>query len=283
MPRTSKFRKWLHALNPRVPACLPTAVATLMAAGFAADADAQTIDRPEGTASPTRRIELEYQRFYTATNVIRKGDDGSGTRFEATDYTGSHGNEGRISAFVPVNGIWKGDELRFVIAPFQQSGTATPSTPILYDGGLFRAGVPLSVLYKFNTYRITYDTPVFESLREDGWAFRLGATLAVRDAQIKLSQPDIERNFTNWGPVPLVYFSAVKDIGARWQLLGEFDAFPAPGGGGLFDGSLKAAYAVSPTVALTAGLRYQFGGASDKDFYNFLREWAGVVGVNFSF
>jgi len=182
-----------------------------------------------------------------------------------------------------VNWFWKGDELRFVIAPFQQSGTATPTTPILYDGALFRAGVPLTVLYKFNTYRITYDAPIFESLRDDGWEFRLGGTLAARDAQIKLSQPGIERNFTNWGPVPLLYFSAAKDLGAGWHLLGEFDAFPAPGGGGLFDGSLKAAYDLSHGVALTVGARYQFGGASGSDFYNFLREWAGVVGVNFSF
>jgi hypothetical protein len=182
-----------------------------------------------------------------------------------------------------VHWFWKGDELRFVIAPFQQSGTATPATPVLYDGGLFRAGVPLSVLYKFNTYRITYDAPIFESLRDDGWELRLGGTLAVRDAQIKLSQPGLERSFTNWGPVPLLYFSAAKDLGAGWHLLGEFDAFPAPGGGGLFDGSLKAAYDLSPGVALTVGARYQFGGASGSDFYNFLREWAGVVGVNFRF
>jgi hypothetical protein len=251
-------------------------------AGLTTHAYAQSADPGPG-AAPKWRIELEYQRIDTLTNIIRKGDNNTGTRFEATDYTGSQGNEGRLSAFIPVNWFWKGDELRFVIAPFQQSGTATPTTPILYDGGLFRAGVALTVLYKFNTYRITYDAPIFESLRDDGWEFRLGGTLAVRDAQIKLSQPGIERNFTNWGPVPLLYFSVAKDLGAGWHLVGEFDAFPAPGGGGLFDGSLKAAYDMTPTIALTAGARYQFGGASGSDFYNFLREWAGVVGVNFRF
>jgi hypothetical protein len=282
MPKLPALRIAFRAGRALAAACRLTVLAALAAAGFAASAAAQVSDLPQ-LSSIKWRLELEYQRFDTATNVIRKGDDGTGTRFEATDYTGSHGNEGRLSAFVPVNWFWKGDELRFVIAPFQQSGTATPTTPILYDGGLFRAGVPLTVLYKFNTYRITYDAPVFESLRDDGWEFRLGGTLAARDAQIKLSQPGIERNFTNWGPVPLLYFSAAKDLGAGWHILGEFDAFPAPGGGGLFDGSLKAAYDLSPGVALTAGARYQFGGASGSDFYNFLREWAGVVGVNFTF
>jgi hypothetical protein len=175
------------------------------AAGFAAPAFAQTSDLRQ-PSSTKWRLELEYQRFDTVTNVIRKGDDGTGTRFEATDYTGSQGNEGRLSAFVPVSWFWKGDELRLVIAPFQQSGTTTPTTPILYDGGLFRAGVPLTVLYKFNTYRITYDAPIFESLRDDEWEFRLGGTLAVRDAQIKLSQPVISRNFTNWTRAASVLF-----------------------------------------------------------------------------
>jgi hypothetical protein len=267
---------------PRSSLRLLTTVVMLGGAGLGAEARAQSTV-PEPPAAPKWRVDLEYQRFDTHTNIIRKGDDNTGTRFEATDYTGSQGNEGRLSAFFPVNWFRKGDELRFVIAPFQQSGTATPTSPILFDGAVFEAGTPLNVLYKFNTYRITYDTPIFESARADGWELRLGATLALRDAQIKLSQPDIVRNFKNQGPIPLLYFSAAKDLGAGWHLLGEFDAFPAPGGGGLFDGSLKAAYDITPTIALTAGVRYQFGGASGSDFYNFLREWAGVIGVNFSF
>jgi len=282
LPRLSALRNVLHALDARVSVCLPAALMAFAAAGSAAGTNAQVIDPPQ-LSTTLWRLELEYQRFDTVTNVVRKGDDGTGTRFQATEYTGSQGNEGRLSAFVPVDWFWKGDELRFVIAPFQQSGTGTPSSPILFDGSTFQAGVPLTVLYKFNTYRITYDAPIFESLRADGWELRLGGTLAVRDAQIKLSQPGIDRNFANWGPVPLLYFSAAKDLGAGWHILGEFDAFPAPGGGGLFDGSLKVAYDVSPNVALTVGARYQFGGASGSDFYNFLREWAGVVGVNFRF
>jgi hypothetical protein len=282
MPKLSVLRAIVRSDSVRHAGYPLTVLGALAVAGFAASAVAQERDLPQ-SSSTKWRLDLEYQRFDTVTNFIRKGNDGTGTQFEATDYTGSKGNEGRVSAFVPVNWFWKGDELRFVIAPFQQSGTATPTTPILFDGGLFRAGVPLTVLYKFNTYRITYDAPIFESLRDDGWEFRLGGTLAVRDAQIKLSQPGIERNFPNWGPVPLLYFGAAKDLGAGWHLLGEFDAFPAPGGGGLFDGSLKAAYDLSPGVALTVGARYQFGGATGSDFYNFLREWAGVVGVNFTF
>jgi hypothetical protein len=282
LPNFFSFREVACAIRTQVSVQLPIAFVALAAAGVAAGAHAEGIDSPLATAEKWR-LELEYQGFNTATNVVRKGDDYTGTKFDAIDYTGSRGNEWRVSAFVPVNWFWKGDELRFVVAPFQQSGTAVPATPILYDGGLFQAGVPLTVIYKFNTYRVTYDAPILESLRPGGWELRLGGTLAVRDAQIKLSQTGIERDFTNWGPVPLLYFSAAKGLGGRWHLLGEFDAFPAPGGGGLFDGSLKAAYDISPNVAVTVGARYQFGGASGSDFYNFLRVWAAVAGINFGF
>jgi hypothetical protein len=257
-------------------------VALLGLLGGASGAFAQATAEAASSPRPWR-LEFEYQRLDVLKNVLQKPNDETGTRFEATAFTGSGANEGRVSAFTPVNWFWPGDELRFVIAPFQQSGTATPTSPIAFEGAVFKAGTPLSVLYKFNTYRITYDAPIFTALQAQGWDLRLGGTLAVRDAQVKLSQSGLERNFTNWGPVPLLYFSANKDLGAGWHFLSEFDAFPAPGGGGLFDGSAKLAYDITANVALTAGARYQFGGASGDDFYNFLREWAAVAGVNIRF
>jgi hypothetical protein len=55
-------------------------------------------------------------------------------------------------------------------------------------------------------------------------------------------------------------------------VLGEFDGFPAPGGGGLFDGSLKIARDITKQIALTAGVRYQIGSATDEEIYNSLSE-----------
>ena len=39
-------------------------------------------------------------------------------------------------------------------------------------------------------------------------------------------------------------------------MLTEFDAFPAPGGGGLFDGSVKIAYDITKDLVLTSGTSY---------------------------
>ncbi len=230
-----------------------------------------------------RRVELEYQRVDTVSNEIRKGDGYSGSRFKGTDFTSATVNEGRITAFFPIQ--WRGsqEKLRLVLAPFQQAGSALPVRPIQFDGGGFQPGVPLALRYKFNTYRMSYTVPLFAENRIDSWQLRWGGTLAIRDARIKLSQPGIERDFKNVGPVPLLYVSASKALGTQWRIRGEVDAFPAPGGGGLFDGSLKVARDLTRDVELTAGVRYQFGGASGQDFYNFLRQWSGVAGVNMRF
>jgi hypothetical protein len=231
----------------------------------------------------TWRIDLEYQRFNVQANFAQRPNDASGTRFNVNDFASNTGNSFWLAAYGQVDWFVPKDEVRLVIAPFEQSGTGIPNSVILYDGGTFVPGVPLAVKYKFNTYRITYNVPVFSSTQADGWTFRMGGTLAIRDAQIKLSQGQQVRDFSNVGPVPLFYASMVGKLGQDWRLLGEIDAFPAPGGGGLYDGSLKLAYNLSRDFALTLGARYQAGGATDPEIYNSLRLWSATAGVSYSF
>lgn len=226
---------------------------------------------------------MDYQRFYLENNAIQKPNTGEGSRFDATTFTGDSGNGVRLTGFAPLNWWRDGDALRVVVAPLKISGTAVSSTPISFYGATFSAGVPLTVDYKFNTYRFTYLVPVFSDARERGWDFRLGGTIGIRDAQIKLSQGSVVRVFTNVGPIPLLYGSATKSLGSGWSVLGEFDGFPAPGGGGLFDGSLKIARDITKQIALTAGVRYQIGSATDEEIYNSLREVMLVLGVRGSF
>jgi len=228
-------------------------------------------------------IELELQHVDTLANTVRKGEGYTGTRINVTQYTGQPSNDGRLTAFRTVNGFFNDDQLRFVIAPLRRYGTTTPGTRVLFDGLDFQQGSPATVVYKFNTYRVTYIARVLEGLRIDGWDFRLGGTVAFRDARNEVSQATNRRNFFNWGPVPLLYFSGIKNLGGRWRVVGDFDAFPAPGGGGLFDGALKLALDVSKHVEVNAGGRYQVGGATSRSYYNLLRDRAAVVGVNVHF
>jgi len=246
---------------------------------FASSAFAEPAAESAGSAEPAWMLGLELQRVDTSDNDLRKGDGYSGTRWQGIDYTGRRGDGGRVELTHVASWLRPNDELRFVIAPLRDSGTAAPSTPIFFDGAKFPAGVPLSVVYKFNTYRFTYDAPVWGSLRSNAVEMRLGGTLAIRDARVLVSQPGLSRNFYNWGPVPLLYFSTAIRPAARLTWMVEFDAFPAPGGGGLFDGVLKASYAVSRQFAVTAGGRYVDGGAAGPDFYNHLRQRAAVLGL----
>ena len=225
-------------------------------------------------------LDLEYQHFNVFQNSLQRPDTIYGTRFNTTYYSGTEINSGRLMAFAPLNLLRQGDELRMVYAPIEQSGTQTPKTPILYDGAVYRATMPLSVLYKFNTYRLTYDVPIFTNLKDDGWEFRIGGTVALRDAKIQLSQYGTNRDLTNIGPIPLLYFSMTKNLWKDWRLLTEFDAFPAPCGGGLFDGSVKVAYDITKNASLTAGYRYEIGAAVDKTLYNYLNTGAVVFGIN---
>ena len=90
-----------------------------------------------------------------------------------------------------------GSELRFDVVPFQQSGTQLATSTIRYDGVTFQSGLPLTVLNQFNTYRPTYDLPVLRDVNPTVWAFRLGSTLALRDAQTRLTQPGARANYIN--------------------------------------------------------------------------------------
>jgi hypothetical protein len=243
------------------------------------------IAQPSYAAGPIQpwSLELEVQRYTIDSNLVQRPNSSLGTRFNVTEFTGDSGNGLRLTGFAPLNAWRDGDALRVVIAPLRLSGTAVPTAPINYDGATFQAGVPLTVDYKFNTYRFSYVIPVFSAARADGWDLRVGGTLAIRDAQIKLTQAGLTRDFSNVGPVPLLYVSAARSLGNNWTIEGEFDAFPAPGGGGLFDGSLKVARAITPNFALTAGVRYQTGAADDPEIYNSLREVMVVLGVRGSF
>jgi hypothetical protein len=228
-------------------------------------------------------VQLEIDPTQTTSNTLQKPNDSTGTRFDVVDYAGKYSTLGRLSLVRTVDWGRQGSELRFDIVPFQQSGTEIAASTIRYDGVTFQSGQPLTVLYQFNTYRFTYDLPVFQNARLTDWAFRLGGTLAIRDAQTRLSQPGARANYINYGPVPLLYASAVCRLRDRWHLEADMDAFPAPGGGGLLDTSGRVVWSLTPHSAVFIGLRYEFGGAEDDSIYTFLHQRSALAGFRVTF
>jgi len=275
------------ATNPMIRAAASAAL-LLLATRAPVLADDGAAPAQLGPAPPAAtsawRIDLEYQHATIFDNTVQRPNNGQGTRFNFADFSGTDVNTGRVSVFAPLDPWRDGDELRFVYAPLRQWGTAPAGGPLRFDGATFQRGPALKGFYQFDTYRLTYDLPIFSNLRASGWELRVGGTVALRDARVRLSEPGLARTYANQGPIPaLLYGSVTKQLAPGWRVLGEFDAFPAPGGGGLFDGSLKLAYDVTRNVAVTAGYRYEIGGATENSIDTLLGAGGAVAGVTVRF
>ena len=228
-------------------------------------------------------VQLEVDPTQTTSNTLQRPNNSTTTRFDIVDFTGENITLGRFSLAHRVDWGRAGAELRLDIVPFQQSGTQVPTSIIRYNGTTFEAGVPLSGLYQFNTYRLTYDVPLFARVTPDSWTFRLGGTLAIRDAQTRLQQPGLRTNYVNFGPVPLLYAYSAWRLTDDWRVESDLDAFPAPGGGGLLDTSARIVWSASRHASLFLGIRYEAGGATGDTFVDFFHQRSALAGVRFDF
>lgn len=213
-----------------------------------------------GSAEDRWIVQLEVDTTQTTSNTLQRPNNSTTTRFDSVEFTGENITLGRFSLAHPSDWGRTGAELRLDIVPFQQSGTRVPTASIRYNGTTFEAGVPLTALYQFNTYRLTYDVPSFSNVAPEIWTFRLGGTLAIRDAQTRLQQPGLRTNYVNYGPVPLLYAYSAWRLTNEWRVESDLDAFPAPGGGGLLDSSARMVWSGSQHASLFLGIRYEAGG-----------------------
>jgi hypothetical protein len=54
---------------------------------------------------------------------------------------------------------------------------------VAFAGATFAPGVPITGLYVFNSYRVTYR---YEPVRRENWMFGVGVTVKIRDAETRL-------------------------------------------------------------------------------------------------
>jgi hypothetical protein len=239
--------------------------------------------RAAGQSDDRWMVQLEVDPSQTTSNTLQRPNNSTTTRFDSVEFTGEDITLGRFSLAHRVDWGRVGAELRLDIVPFQQSGTKVPISTIRYNGTTFEAGVPLSALYQFNTYRLTYAVPLFVGAAPDLWNFRLGGTLAIRDAQTRLQQPGLRTNYVNYGPVPLLYAYSAWRLTDAWRFESDLDGFPAPGGGGLVDTSVRVVWLASHHASVFLGLRYQAGGATQDTFFDCLHQRSALAGVRFDF
>jgi hypothetical protein len=167
-----------------------------------------------------------------------------------------------------VEGIWSYNEknaIRFVVAPLAYDKTITSTSPIVFDSQNFAANTPTTVQFKFNSYRIGY---VRHLVAEPTYSFDLGFTLKMRDALISMSQNGVEEKFTDFGFVPLLYFSFLYHWNEHWSLFINTDGAGASQGYAI-DSLIENQYKWDDHLTLAIGYRFLDGGADNDTVKTF--------------
>jgi hypothetical protein len=235
----------------------------------AASASAQT-----STPGPIG-ITVEGLNVWQQRNDVRIPPD-TGTEFSLVDLLGSAPTPSvRVTATADVT---ERQQVRFVYAPLQLSGRGTPAAPIAFAGTTF-APVPTEAVYKFSSYRVTWNYRVHQG---PTWTWRIGFTGFVRDARIALTQTGAAAEDTDVGFVPLGHVSAGARISSRWSAGFVLDASAAPQGRAI-DFSATAEYRLAPRWMVFGGYRTIEGGADVDTVYTFawLNALVGGIGVRF--
>ena len=163
---------------------------------------------------------------------------------------------------------------RVALAPYDKGPWAAFRGTLTWD-----AGEPLTVDYKFNSYRATwyYRFPSSGSV-----SFRGGLTANVRDARIGLTNPQLSSAKANVGFVPLLYGAVRWQAAERFALDLEAEGLAAPQGRA-GDVALRGEWALSRRVSLSAGVRLLEGGADNDEVYNFATFVYAIGGVSVRF
>ena len=220
------------------------------------------------------RVEIESGVVHVLYNNIGNSSD-SGALFSTNKLHSSPNFYARFSYYFNLD---KKNSFRFMIAPLSLSGVGNLDNNFNYGNQDFTEG-QASYLYKFNSYRVTYRRTVFES---DKFILRVGLTLKIRDALIKLSQNNHSYQESNVGVVPLMHINAEYKILPQWTLVYESDLAAAPQGRAI-DIAFSSRYNVNDYLDFSAGYRFLEGGASNQAVYNmaFINYYFLAIGVRF--
>jgi hypothetical protein len=227
-----------------------------------------------------KHIEIEGQWVTTIGNQLQRPNNSLGDRIDVKALTDGKKAAARISATVelPIDG--KDHQLRVSYIPYRAEGSSVSGTDFRYEGVAFSKGSVTQTNYKFDNYRFTYSVPLWSG---QGWATRIGATLAVRDASTSFSQPGASVSYSNKGLVPLLYLAGQYDLSPSLRLKADFDGASFPGAGNLADATAKLEYKLGMDSAVSVGYRYTVGAANGNEIYNRLSTRAVVAGVRLGF
>lgn len=175
---------------------------------------------------------------------------------------------------------WKSRHtLSVFAAPFRLRAAGSVGEEVLFFEETFDPDTPLTGVYKFNSYRVTYR---YDLVRKGKWRVGIGFTAFIRDAAIKIEGGGRSANKTNVGFVPLLNFRVLWQFREKWGLLLEGDAAAAKQGRAE-DVLLALQYRINDRFSLRAGYRILEGGADVEEVYNFALVHFLSAGIAYTF
>ena len=221
-------------------------------------------------------IDIESGLAYSGYNDVRiPGNTG-------TDISLSEDLEAESTEFVRLRlSIDLGDrhQLSFLVAPLTFVSSGTVDRDVEFNDVRFGANIPLNSLYRFDSYRVTYQ---YTWLHKDRMKAGIGFTGKVRDAAISIDNGSVSSEKANTGFVPLINFTFDWRFASKLGLILEGDALAAPQGRA--EDVLLAIYVhPSSRVRLRLGYRVLEGGADNDEVYTFALLHYLSAGATWSF
>lgn len=220
-------------------------------------------------------INLESGAFFSGINNIRNGKNG-------TLFSLKNDFQTPVSPFLRLRVGYllnKKNHFSFLYAPLKIFETGTIEKDILFDGKNFKANLPIEIIYKFNSYRFTYNRRI---ISKENFNFGLGLSAKIRDAGISLKNIEFLCENFSIGFVPLINLLANWDISQKMGI-DFFGEFIAASKGRAIDLSLSGRYSFSKNLQGNIGYRLLEGGANGTNRYNFIQLHFIFARLNYSF
>ena len=220
-------------------------------------------------------VNLESGAFFTVINDIRSGTNG-------TLFSLKNDFQTPVSPFLRLRAGFMLNEknhFSFLYAPLKIVETGTIEKDILFDRKIFKANLPLEAVYKFNSYRFTYNRII---ISKDNFKFGFGLSAKIRDAGFSLQNTEqLSGNFSI-GFVPLINLLANWNISQKMGV-DFFGEGLAASKGRAIDISLSGRYSFTKKLQGNIGYRLLEGGANGTYRYNFIQLHFIFASLNYSF
>ena len=220
-------------------------------------------------------IHVESGAFFTGMNDIRNGNNG--TLFSLkNDFQTPVSPFFRLRVGYLSNGK---DYFSFLYAPLKILETGTIEKDILFDGKTFEANIPIEAVYKFNSYRFTYNRRI---INKDNFKLGIGLSAKIRDAGVSLKNKELFIENFNIGFAPLFNFITNWDISQKMGV-DVFGEGIAASKGRAIDLALSGRYSITKNFQGNIGYRLLEGGANGTNRYNFIQLHFFFASINYIF